>query len=171
MIILTGNDIVRAVRRLAAQAVEKTEDVRDLAVVGIGRRGGVLASRIQEEIARSEGVLLPLGLLEVSHARGDGSLHGAAECTAEDIHFDLTGKDVILCDDVLFTGRGGYAAVKALSACARSVRLYCLVDRGHRELPLFAEGVGKYVPTAKREKIRVKFTETDGEDCVLLEKN
>ena len=126
-----------------------------------------------KEIARLEGVTLPVGILDISLYRDD-LLSGACDAVfkGSEIDFDIEGKQVVLCDDVLYTGRTVRAALAALSSLgrARAVRLYTLVDRGHRELPFRADGVGKNVPTSARERVVVHFTETDGEDSVCLYK-
>lgn len=174
MIIASSEDVARVIRRLSAQAVEKNRGTENLVIIGIRTRGVVLARRMQREIARAEGAELPVGILDIALYRDD-LLSGNCDAVfkGSEIGFDVDGKNVILCDDVLYTGRTVRAALSALSAMGRpnSVRLYCLIDRGHRELPFSAEGVGKNVPTSRRERVAVHFTETDGEDAVYLEKN
>ncbi len=169
--ILGAEEIRRSVTRLAMQAVEKNRGTEDLAIVGIRTRGVILAQRMRAEIERLEGVTLPLGILDISLYRDD-LLSGTCDAVfkGSEIDFEVEGKKIILCDDVLYTGRTVRAALSALSSLGRAnaVRLYCLVDRGHRELPFTAEGVGKNVPTSREERIVVHFTETDGEDAVYL---
>lgn len=173
MVICTPEEISRAIRRLSLQAVEKSRDIRSAVLVGIRTRGVVLARRMHDEILKSEGLSLPVGILDISLYRDD-LLTGDCDAVfkGSEIGFDLDGKDVILCDDVLFTGRTVRAALAALTGMGRAsaVRLYCLIDRGHRELPYAAEGVGKNIPTSRFERVRVLFRETDGEDAVYLEK-
>ncbi len=173
MTILDGTEVARAVRRLAMQAVEDNGGTEGLVLIGIRTRGVVLAQRMQKEIARAEGTEVPLGVLDIALYRDDLLTGGCdAVFRGSEINFDVEGKNVALCDDVLFTGRTVRAALSALSALgrAKAVRLYCLVDRGHRELPFRADGIGKNMPTASGERVFVRFFEVDGEDCVKLEK-
>lgn len=171
MQILTGDEMRRAVTRLAMQAVESCKGT-DFVLIGIRTRGVILARRMQREIARLEGVQVPLGILDISLYRDD-LLDGCdAVFKGSEIDFDLDGRTVVLCDDVLYTGRTVRAALSALASMgrARAVRLFTLIDRGHRELPFRADGVGKSVPTSRRERVVVHFTETDGTDSVELYK-
>lgn len=171
MQILTGDEMRRAVTRLAMQAVESCKGT-DFVLIGIRTRGVILARRMQREIARLEGVQVPLGILDISLYRDD-LLDGCdAVFKGSEIAFDLDGRTVVLCDDVLYTGRTVRAALSALASMgrARAVRLFTLIDRGHRELPFRADGVGKSVPTSRRERVVVHFTETDGTDSVELYK-
>lgn len=172
MQILTGDEMRRAVTRLAMQAVECCKGT-DFVLIGIRTRGVILARRMQREIARLEGVQVPLGILDISLYRDD-LLDGCdAVFKGSEIGFDLDGRTVVLCDDVLYTGRTVRAALAALASMgrARAIRLFTLIDRGHRELPFRADGVGKSVPTSRRERVVVRFTETDGEDGVELYKS
>lgn len=171
MQILTGDEMRRAVTRLAMQAVESCKGT-DFVLIGIRTRGVILARRMQREIARLEGVEVPLGILDISLYRDD-LLDGCdAVFKGSEIAFDLDGRTVVLCDDVLYTGRTVRAALSALASMgrARAVRLFTLIDRGHRELPFRADGVGKSVPTSRKESVVVHFTETDGTDSVELYK-
>ena len=169
--ILKEEEIRRAVSRLAMQAVERNRGTENLAVIGIRTRGVILAQRICAELSRLEGVTVPLGVLDIALYRDD-LLSGSCDAVfkGSEIDFAVEGKNIVLCDDVLYTGRTVRAALSALSALGRanSVRLYCLVDRGHRELPFTAEGVGKNVPTSRQERIVVHFKECDREDAVYL---
>ena len=171
MQILTGDEMRRAVTRLAMQAVESCKGT-DFVLIGIRTRGVILARRMQREIARLEGVQVPLGILDISLYRDD--LLGGCDAVfkGSEIDFDLDGRTVVLCDDVLYTGRTVRAALAALASMgrARAVRLFTLIDRGHRELPFRADGVGKSVPTSRKERVVVRFTETDGADGVELYK-
>ncbi len=172
MTILESGEMSRIIRRLAMQALEKN-GTEDLAIIGIRTRGVVLARRMREEMTRLEGVEPPVGILDIALYRDDLlSGGGDAVFRGSEVDFDVEGKNIVLCDDVLYTGRTVRAALSALAALgrAKSVRLYCLINRGHRELPFAAEGVGKNVPTSVRERVTVHFKETDGEDAVLLEK-
>ncbi len=171
MQILNADEMRRAVTRLAMQAVE-TQKGTDFVLIGIRTRGVILARRMQKEIARLEGMEIPLGILDISLYRDD-LLDGCdAVFKGSEVDFDIEGKNVVLCDDVIYTGRTVRAALAALSSMgrAKTVRLFTLIDRGHRELPFRADGVGKNVPTARSERIVVHFTETDGADSVDLYK-
>ncbi len=171
MQILNADEMRRAVTRLAMQAVE-TQKGTDFVLIGIRTRGVILSRRMQKEIARLEGTEIPLGILDISLYRDD-LLDGCdAVFKGSEVDFDIEGKNVVLCDDVIYTGRTVRAALAALSSMgrAKTVRLFTLIDRGHRELPFRADGVGKNVPTARSERIVVHFTETDGADSVDLYK-
>ncbi len=169
--IIEQETLARTIRRLAAEAVELEKGTENVVLIGIRTRGVILARRMQAEIEKLEGVKLPLGILDIALYRDD-LLSGGCDAVfkGSEIDFDVEGKKVILCDDVLYTGRTVRAALAALSALGRaeSVRLFCLVDRGHRELPFRADGVGKNVPTSSRERVIVHFKETDGEDGAYL---
>ncbi len=170
MTVLEEYEMRRVIRRLAMQATECAGGTEHLVLVGIRTRGVVLAQRLQAEIAAAEGVSVPLGILDIALYRDDLLSGCDAVFKGSEISFPLEGKQVVLCDDVLYTGRTVRAALAALSGVGRAdcVKLFCLIDRGHRELPFRAEGVGKSVPSGKNEKIIVHFRETDGEDRVLL---
>ena len=171
MQILNAEEMRRVITRLAMQAAE-AEKGTDFVLIGIRTRGVILARRMQAELARLEGVNVPVGILDISLYRDD-LLDGCdAVFKGSEVDFDIEGKNVVLCDDVIYTGRTVRAALAAISSMgrAKSVRLFTLIDRGHRELPFRADGVGKNVPTARTERIVVHFTETDGADSVELYK-
>lgn len=169
--ILDGEGVRRAITRLAMEAVELNKGTDDLVIVGIRTRGVVFARRLQGEIARLEGKILPLGILDIALYRDD-LLEGKCDAVfkGSEIDFDIEGKNVVLCDDVLYTGRTVRAALSALGSLgrAKTVRLLVLADRGHRELPFRADGAGKNFPTSSQEKIVVRFRETDGKEGVYL---
>ena len=169
--IIDSETLSRTIRRLSAEAVELEKGTDNVVLIGIRTRGVILARRMQAEIEKLEGVKLPLGILDIALYRDD-LLSGSCDAVfkGSEIDFDVEGKKVILCDDVLYTGRTVRAALAALSALGRaeSVRLFCLVDRGHRELPFRADGVGKNVPTSSKERVIVRFKETDGEDGAYI---
>ena len=169
--IIDSETLSRTIRRLSAEAVELEKGTENVVLIGIRTRGVILARRMQAEIEKLEGVKLPLGILDIALYRDD-LLSGSCDAVfkGSEIDFDVEGKKVILCDDVLYTGRTVRAALAALSALGRaeSVRLFCLVDRGHRELPFRADGVGKNVPTSRKERVVVRFKETDGEDGAYI---
>lgn len=169
--IIDSETLSRTIRRLSAEAVELEKGTENVVLIGIRTRGVILARRMQAEIEKLEGVKLPLGILDIALYRDD-LLSGSCDAVfkGSEIDFDVEGKKVILCDDVLYTGRTVRAALAALSALGRaeSVRLFCVVDRGHRELPFRADGVGKNVPTSSKERVIVRFKETDGEDGAYI---
>ena len=169
--IIDSETLSRTIRRLSAEAVELEKGTGNGGLIGLRPRGVILARRMQTEIEKLEGVKLPLGILDIALYRDD-LLSGSCDAVfkGSEIDFDVEGKKVILCDDVLYTGRTVRAALAALSALGRaeSVRLFCLVDRGHRELPFRADGVGKNVPTSSKERVIVRFKETDGEDGAYI---
>ncbi len=169
---MTGEEMRRAISRLAVQAAEGSEEKR-LVLVGIRTRGVILARRIHDELLRIEQIDAPVGILDIALYRDD-LLSGGCDAVfkGSEISFDLSGKDVALCDDVIYTGRTVRAALSALFQLGRprTVRLFCMVDRGHRELPFCPNGVGKNLPTSKTERVFVRFEETDGENGVFLEK-
>ena len=167
--ILDKEGVCRAIRRLASEVVERNRGTEGLVLVGIKTRGVTLANRLQKEIARLEGKLVPVGVLDIAMHRDEEGREDAVLC-GSDVHFDLDGMNVALCDDIMYTGRTVRTAISALTAMGapRTVRLYTLVDRGHRELPFRADAVGKSVPTAKAERLLVHFVENDGEDGVQL---
>lgn len=169
--IIDADTLARIIRRLSAEAVELERGTENVVLIGIRTRGVILARRMQAEIERLEGVRLPLGILDIALYRDD-LLSGGCDAVfkGSEIDFDIEGKRVILCDDVLYTGRTVRAALSALSALGRaeSVRLFSLVDRGHRELPFRADGIGKNVPTSRKERVIVHFRETDGEDGAYI---
>ena len=129
-----------------------------------------MAKRIGENIKRIEGVQLNIGAIDITHYRDDRTLSERTSVNATEIDFNIQDKNVILCDDVLFTGRTARAAIEAVLHFGRpkSIQLAVLVDRGHRELPIRADYVGKNIPTSLQEQIAVKFSETDGETNIML---
>ena len=170
--LLDDGEIRRAVTRIAHEILERNKGADGLALVGIAARGDDLARRLASEITRIEGAKVPVGVLDITFYRDDiGMRAEAPEVHETRIAFDITGKTVVLVDDVLFTGRTIRAAMDALVDFGRptSVALAVLVDRGHRELPIRADFVGKNVPTGKDESVRVALQEVDGEDAVYME--
>ena len=168
-VLLTADDIRRAVSRIAHEVVERDHDVASLAIVGIRSRGDHLAARLRDAIRSHEGVDLPRGALDLTLYRDDLTRIGYAPIVRESaIDFSVDGKTVVLVDDVLFTGRTIRAAMDALVDYGRprAIRLAVLVDRGHRELPIRADFVGKNVPTKPTDDVRVHLVETDGRDEV-----
>ena len=171
--IMTADEIRRATVRISHEIVEKQAGTAGLALVGIQRRGVPLAHRIADAIAEHEGVVLPVGALDITFYRDDLSLVAQQPLVkGTDLPFDLNGATIVLVDDVLYTGRTIRAAMDALVDFGRpqAIRLAVLIDRGHRELPIRADHVGKNVPTSREEIVRVHLTETDGEDGVDIER-
>ncbi len=169
--LMSASEIERTLVRLAHQIVEKHEGSGNLGLVGIKRRGVPLAKRIAKIIEGIERQPVETGTLDISFYRDDLSTSGPKPTVEKgEIGFDIGGRDIILLDDVLYTGRTIRAALDALfdHGRPRSVRLLVLIDRGHRELPIEAQFVGRVVPTSSREIIEVKLNEVDGSDQVLL---
>jgi len=170
---MTADEIRRATIRISHEIVEKQAGTAGLVLVGIQRRGVPLAHRIADAIAEHEGVRLPVGALDITFYRDDLSLIAQQPLVkGTDLPFDLNGATIVLVDDVLYTGRTIRAAMDALVDFGRpqAIRLAVLIDRGHRELPIRADHVGKNVPTSREEIVRVHLAEIDGEDGVDIER-
>ena len=169
--IMDAQAMERAVTRIAHEIIEKNKGVSDVALIGIQRRGVPLANRLAECIEKVEGSKVRVGILDITFYRDDLSLineHPVLNGT--NIPFSLTGLSIVLVDDVLFTGRTTRAAMDALmdSGRAKSIQLAVLIDRGHRELPIRADFVGKNVPTSRSETIAVRIEPLDSPDEVVL---
>ena len=161
----------RALMRLSYEIVERCTDPQNIILIGIRTRGVPMAERLRDNIRRSSGVDIPVGALDITFYRDDlEKIADAPQVREPSFPFSLTGKDVVLVDDVLFTGRTARAAIEAVFALGRpaSIQLAVLVDRGHRELPLRADFVGKNVPTSRSELIEVRMPEYDNETGVYL---
>ena len=161
----------RALTRIAHEILEKNDGAKDLAFVGLRTRGVTLAQRLAAKIARIDGTTLPVGTLDITLYRDDLDLRGAPVIRGTDIPFSIKNKTVILVDDVLFTGRTIRAALDALIDLGRprSIQLATLIDRGHRELPIRPDYIGKNLPTSRKESVAVRLKEHDGEDRVVIE--
>ena len=169
--LMTASEIDRTLVRLAHEVLEKTKDLDQLAFVGIRRRGVPLAQRLAAKILALEGRLVPVGVLDINLYRDDLSTVGTKPVhNGTDIGFSVQGKEIILIDDVLYTGRTIRAALDALFDHGRPARvqLLVLIDRGHRELPIEARYVGRTVQTADDEIIEVKFQEIDDIEKVFI---
>jgi pyrimidine operon attenuation protein / uracil phosphoribosyltransferase len=168
--VMGPDDIRRALTRIAHEIVEANRGTDDLVIVGIRTRGAPLADRIAAAIAEFEGVDLPSGALDVTLYRDDVALRSPRGLEATTVSSDLDGRVVVVVDDVLYTGRTIRAAFDALLDLGRprAIRLAVLVDRGHRELPIRADHVGKNLPTSSDEVVKVHVDEIDGEDAVLI---
>lgn len=169
--IMDADGIRRALIRIAHEITEKNKGVENVALVGIRTRGVPLAARIAEEIQKIENVKVPTGSLDITLYRDDLTTMGYNPVIhGTEIDFDVTGKHIVLVDDVLYTGRTIRAALDAIIDMGRpnSVQLAVLIDRGHRELPIRADYAGKNVPTSRRETIEVTLQEEGKEDEVIL---
>ena len=162
--------IDRSLTRIAHEVLEANRGAENLALVGIVTRGSVVAERLADRIHEIEDAEVPVGMLDISFYRDDLATRMNPEVHRSEIPFDVEGKDVVLVDDVLYTGRTIRAALDALMDYGRpcSVQLAVLVDRGHRELPVRADYVGKNVPTSRKERVKVTLAETDGEEGVFI---
>jgi len=170
--LLDAEDVRRALTRIAHEIIERDKGATDVVLVGIANRGDHLARRLATEIQRIEGTEIRVGVLDITFYRDDIGLKAEApEVHETRIPFDISGTTVVLVDDVLFTGRTIRAAMDALMDLGRPrrIQLAVLVDRGHRELPIRADFVGKNVPTRRADDVRVLVTELDGDDAVVVE--
>ena len=169
--LMSASEIDRTLVRLAHEILEKTKDLDKLAFIGIRRRGVPMAQRLAAKIATLENRQVPVGILDINLYRDDlSTVDIKPVVSSTEIAFSVAGKDIILMDDVLYTGRTIRAALDALfdHGRPRRVQLAVLIDRGHRELPIQATYVGRHVPTSSREIIEVKFQEVDHDEQVLL---
>jgi pyrimidine operon attenuation protein / uracil phosphoribosyltransferase len=169
--LMSASEIDRTLVRLAHEILEKTEDLDKLAFIGIRRRGVPLAQRLARKIETLENRAIPVGILDINLYRDDlSTVDVKPVVNSTDIQFPVSGKDIILVDDVLYTGRTIRAALDALFDHGRPARvqLLVLIDRGHRELPIEARYIGRMVQTTKQEIIEVKFQEIDSLEKVLL---
>ncbi len=161
----------RALMRISHEIAEKNKGVENVVLVGIRRRGEPIARRIRANIRKIEDVELPCGSVDIRWYRDDLRLMSdAPELRRIELGFDVTDRDVVLVDDVIYTGRTARAAIEAVFSCGRprSIQLAVLVDRGHRELPIRPDYVGKNIPTSRSELVQVRLPEFDGETGVFL---
>ena len=158
----------RAINRISYEIIERDKGAQDLCIIGIFSRGVELAARIAEKIQSIEQRQVPVGCLDITPYRDDQKKYEGGPHT--NISFPLDGKQVILVDDVIYTGRSARAAIDGILSMGRPkrIQLAVLIDRGHRELPLRADFIGKNVPTSREEEICVYVRERDGEDCVII---
>ena len=169
---MDATQIRRTIMRIAHEIVERNKGVENVILVGIRKRGVPLAERIARAIEKFEGVTIPVGALDITLYRDDLQLVSETPIIeSTDIPFDITKKAIVLVDDVLYTGRTIRAAMEELFNFGRpkAIQLAVLVDRGLRELPIQADFIGKYIPTAKGEIVDVHIQEIDNEDCVLIQ--
>lgn len=161
----------RALTRITYEIIERNQTIQDVVLIGIKTRGIYIASRVADRLKQLEGIEVPVGELDITLYRDDKKETPAeAELHSSDIPVSLEGKEVILIDDVLYTGRTIRAAMDAVMDYGRprKISLAVLVDRGHRELPIRADYVGKNIPTAKTEEILVEMKELDGKDRIMI---
>ena len=170
-VIMTAEDVRRALVRIAHEINEHNRGVQQVVLVGMRTRGVPMANRLAQQLNQLEGANVPLGQLDITLYRDDvGERHFQAAVRPSHMPTDINGKHVVLVDDVLYTGRSVRAALDAVMDFGRprSVQLAVLIDRGHRELPVRADYVGKNVPTASDEEVLVRLAETDGKDEVVI---
>jgi len=169
--VLDQETITRSLVRIAHEIVEKNKGIADVCLVGIRTRGVFLAQRLAECIKNIENKDIPVGTLDITLYRDDLTLIAAHPIVHKtEINFDLEGKNIVLVDDVLYSGRTIRCAMDALIDLGRpkTIQLAVLIDRGHRELPIRPDYVGKNIPTAKNETVEVRLTETEGRDEVVI---
>lgn len=169
-LIMDEAQLRRSIMRMAHEIIERNKGAADVTLVGICTRGVPLAEMLAEAIARVEGTKVPVGMVDIAFYRDDMPCPEEPRLNRTDIPFDVSGRTVVLVDDVLYTGRTVRAAMEALMKAGRAkrIQLAVLVDRGHRELPIRADFVGKNIPTATTEFIRVSMQSVDGENNVWL---
>jgi pyrimidine operon attenuation protein/uracil phosphoribosyltransferase len=169
--VMSGQDIDRAIRRIAHEILERHRGVDDVVIVGIHTRGAHLARSLADSISSFEGVVVPVGELDIDPYRDDQALRTARKVRPTHIPVDITGQSVIVVDDVLYTGRTVRAGLDALSDIGRAgqTELAVLIDRGHREIPIRADYVGKNLPTSVDEVVRVRLGEVDGDHGVWID--
>ena len=170
--VMDADEMRRAWTRVAHEVLERNKGIQNLAVIGILRKGAPLAHRLSEVIARIEGTAVPVGVLDISLYRDDFRTYQPKVGTTQ-IPFDIEGKTLVLVDEVVYTGRTVRAALGALVDLGRplATQLAVLVDRGHRELPIRPDYVGKNIPTSRHEFVKVFLQELDGEDKVVIYKD
>lgn len=171
--ILSAEEVRRTLTRIASEVIERSGDLSKLVLLGVFTRGVPLAQMLAKQIELLEQVQVPLGAIDITFYRDDLDTIGIRTPNKTDIPFDLSGKTVVLVDDVIFKGRTARAALEAVKDYGRPalIRLAVLVDRGHRELPIHPDFTGKLLPTAKEETVKVYVQELDGRDAVELLKS
>jgi pyrimidine operon attenuation protein / uracil phosphoribosyltransferase len=169
-VVLEAPEMARALKRIAHEILERNKGAGDVVLIGVRKRGVPLAERLGGEIAQIEGTRPPVGALDISFYRDDVHIRRPAEIAPTVVPFNVDGRTVVLVDDVLYTGRTVRAAIDAVVDFGRPrrVELAVLIDRGHRELPIRADFVGKNIPTSVKEEVMVLLQETDGRDLVVI---
>ncbi|MCG9885136.1 MAG: bifunctional pyr operon transcriptional regulator/uracil phosphoribosyltransferase PyrR [Cyanobacteria bacterium] len=170
--ILSADELRRVVNRLASEIVERCGNLEQLALIGIHTRGVPLAKLLAERIEALEGHAVAIGALDITFYRDDLDRIGIRTPAKTDLPFDVSNRTIILVDDVIFSGRTIRAALNALNEYGRpeTIRLLALVDRGHRQVPIHPDYIGKALPTAREERIKVYLSEVDGRDAVELQR-
>jgi pyrimidine operon attenuation protein/uracil phosphoribosyltransferase len=169
--IMDEKKMMRAFQRMAVEILEQNRDIENMVLIGIQKKGVYVANRIKELIAEMEKVNLPSGILDITLFRDDIHKHEQHPVIQKtEINFSIEDKDIVLIDDVLFTGRTIRAAMDSIFELGRpsSIQLAVFIDRGHRELPISADYKGKYLPTSRRERVSVMLKEIDQVDQVLI---
>jgi pyrimidine operon attenuation protein/uracil phosphoribosyltransferase len=169
--VLDKDTLSRSIVRIAHEILEKNKGTKDLCLVGIRNRGAFIAKRLCDAIENIEHERIPVGILDITLYRDDLTLISSSPVVHKtEIDFDIADKNVVLVDDVLYTGRTVRAALDALMDLGRpkSIQMAVLIDRGHRELPVRADFVGKNIPTSQNETVEVRLSETDGSDEVVI---
>ena len=172
-VLLDSDAISRAITRISYEIIEKNKGIDNIVLIGIQRRGVIMANRLSDKLYELEGKRLPVGILDITLYRDDLSmLTEHPVINGPSINFMIEGKKIVLIDDVLFTGRTLRAAIEAICELGRpaKIELAVMIDRGHRELPFRADYVGKNVPTSKTENVNVNFSELDDGDYVSITK-
>ena len=170
--IMDKDTLERTLMRIAHEIIEKSKGIKDLCLIGIRNRGAYLAEKVARYIEKIEKIKVPVGILDITLYRDDlTTIDEQPQVHKTEIDFDITGKTIILVDDVLYPGRTVRCALDALIDFGRPqyIRLAVLIDRGHRELPIRADYIGKNVPTALKETVQVRLKQTDGKDEVAIE--
>ena len=169
--VLDASALDRALTRIAHEILERNNGAGNVTFVGLRTRGVTLAKRLAGKIAAIDGAVVPVGALDITLYRDDLDMRGAPVVRGTDITFSIKNKTVVLVDDVLFTGRTIRAALDALIDLGRPqmIQLAIVIDRGHRELPIRPDYIGKNLPTSRRESVAVRLREHDGEDRVVIE--
>jgi len=169
--LMDGSAVERAVTRIAHEILEANQGAEHIALAGIVTRGAALAERLASRIREIEGTEVPVGVIDISFYRDDVALRLQPEVHRTDLPFDVENLTIVLVDDVLYTGRTIRSAMDAVMDYGRpkTIQLAVLVDRGHRELPIRADFVGRNVPTSGRERVKVLLEEVDGSDSVLIQ--
>ncbi|MEW6189103.1 MAG: bifunctional pyr operon transcriptional regulator/uracil phosphoribosyltransferase PyrR [Actinomycetota bacterium] len=168
--VMDMNVIQRALIRIAHEILERNKGAGNLALIGIRSRGVHLARRLAQKIGEIENITPPVGVLDITFYRDDIGTHPQPRVSSTQIDFDVTGRDIVLVDDVLYTGRSVRAAMDAIFDFGRpaSIQLAVMIDRGHRELPIRPDYVGKNIPTSRKERVQVNLKEEDGRDAVVI---